>query len=233
MSGILLALGGYKRAGKDEAGDYLESAYEFVKMGMSDALNVALQNIGPRGPWVKLDFDVIDHYPWRNKRYRGKYVKGDIIRYADLVDAVGYTDAKLHKDAREYLQGLGTEVGRDMIDPEVWVRIAEKKIRALQAEGKNVVITAIRFPNELEMVRRLGGHSVWIERSQELRGADGDQHASEVSLQSKDFEAFIDNNGSKDELRERVDSLLDRVAQVSPQAGAQFDDVHGWPQYDR
>src|SRR6187431_1929251 len=237
MTGKLIALGGYKRAGKDESGDYLEERYGFEKLGMSDALNDALQNIGPKGPWVQLDFDVFDLAPWTHDLRRGKYTKGEYVRYRDLLYAVGYTEAKLHKDVREYLQGLGTEVGREMIDQEVWVNIAEKRIASLLESGKDVVITAIRFPNELDMVARLGGTAVWIDRSAELRGADTDAHASENSLSASDFNGSLDNNGTVDQLRKNLDTLLRKVEDGTlkyPQPIGTRIDVDGryvWPSY--
>lgn len=36
MTARLIGLGGFKRSGKDAAGDYLESKHDFVKMSMSD-----------------------------------------------------------------------------------------------------------------------------------------------------------------------------------------------------
>lgn len=216
----LLGLGGKLRAGKDEVANYLAEHHEFSPMGMSDALNEALQRIGPEGPWVRLDRDAIIHRPWERGIRRGKYGSGEFVRYGELLKAVGYVEAKdISQDVREYLQGLGTEVGREMIDREVWVNIAEKRIKALLAEGKNVVITAVRFPNELEMVRRLGGTTIWIERSSEARGAGEDvsKHASENSVQLEDFDWIIPNEGTLENLFAATASVLDVVERAQEQ----------------
>ena len=45
----LIGLGGKLRAGKDAVGDYLEEKHDFVKLGMSDALNEALLTLNP---WI-------------------------------------------------------------------------------------------------------------------------------------------------------------------------------------
>ncbi|WP_296584874.1 deoxynucleotide monophosphate kinase [Xanthobacter sp.] len=51
------------------------------------------------------------------------------------------------------MQWLGTEWGRDMIAPDLWTRAWE-----YAAAGKpRVVVDDVRFPNEVEAVRRLGG----------------------------------------------------------------------------
>lgn len=207
----LIGLGGKLRAGKDAVGDYLASKHQYQKLGMSDALNEALQHIGPHGPWVKLDFTVLVDRPWEKGVRRGKYHKGEFVRYSELLSAVGYVEAKRHDDVRKYLQGLGTEVGRDMISQEVWVDIAEKRIRGLLDSGQSVVITAIRFPNELEMLRRLGGTSVWIERAEEARtDAEGDitTHASEMSVDAGMFDMFIANDGTLDDLYQLTENIV-------------------------
>lgn len=242
--GRLIGLGGKLRAGKDAIGDYLEQNKNFVKLGMSDALNSALQQIGPEGPWVRLDFSIIIEKPWEVGTWKGRFMKGDYVRYAQLVAMVGYVEAKRHKDVREYLQGLGTEVGREMIDENVWVRIAEKKIRDHWTAGQDVVITAIRFPNELEMIKRLGGLSVWVDRPdaerlsedsesvERVQSADKglqavteayravQQHASENSVSAEDFLILVKNDGTLDDLYAKTDEILE--VQVS-RAGSGYD----------
>jgi hypothetical protein len=213
VTGRLIGLGGKLRAGKDAVGDYLESEHDFVKLGMSDALNEALLKLDPLIP---LGTITPDHQ-----------------RYSVYLEAVGgYVEAKKNPEVRRLLQVLGTEVGREMIDPDVWVRIAEKKILQHWTEGRDVVITAVRFPNEVEMIRRLGGTSVWIERDEALRspnaGTESSEgtgrpeetvsaregaknaihaHASENSVSAEDFEYSILNNGTLKELYEKVDQI--------------------------
>lgn len=54
---------------------------------------------------------------------------------------------------RQAMQWLGTEWGRDMIAPDLWTRAWE-----YAAAGKpRVVVDDVRFPNEVEALRRLGG----------------------------------------------------------------------------
>ena len=153
----LIGLGGKLRSGKDALADYLEWEHGYVKMGMSDALNEALLKLNPIIPTGKYWESGYEHH----------------MTYRDYHRAHGYVEAKKNPEVRRLLQILGTEVGREMIDPDVWVNMAEKKIRAYWAEGKRVVITAMRFPNEIEMLNRLGGVSVWIERPDSERLATG------------------------------------------------------------
>lgn len=197
--GTLIALGGQLRAGKDEVAQHLAKKHGYVVMGMSDPLNAALLALNPLIP-----------HTYEADRYEPGL--GYVTRYQDLHDAVGYVEAKKNPEVRRLLQVLGTEVGRNMISQDVWVNMAERTIREHWAENKKVVITAVRFPNEIEMVRRLGGTTVWIERASEARtDAQGEilAHASENSVSADDFEHFLDNDSTLDELFLKVDEALD------------------------
>lgn len=211
----LIGLGGALRAGKDAVGDHLVDKHGFQKLGMSDALNEALLVLNP---WI-----ISPHY-------------ARPLRYQELHDLVGYVEAKKNPEVRRLLQVLGTEVGRKMISEDVWVGIAERKISRLLGSGQSVVITAMRFPNEIEMLDRLGGFSVWVERDAERRveglatggvlrtpekvltpvsgacvSAEStiSTHASENSVDKSMFEYFLSNNGSLEELYSKTDALLD------------------------
>jgi len=54
---------------------------------------------------------------------------------------------------RHAMQMLGTEWGRQRITGDLWVRITMARAEALLAEGKQVVIDDVRFPNEAAAVR--------------------------------------------------------------------------------
>lgn len=62
---------------------------------------------------------------------------------------------------RRILQLLGTEVGR-AIHPDVWVRACMRSVTACGADV--ITITDCRFDNEVEAVRRAGGHTIFIDR---------------------------------------------------------------------
>ena len=65
---------------------------------------------------------------------------------------------------REAMQSLGTDWGRQLIDPELWLRAARHRaVLALDA-GERVAFDDVRFDNEAEMIRRLGGVVIHVER---------------------------------------------------------------------
>lgn len=70
---------------------------------------------------------------------------------------------KMGKDftPRYALQFLGTNLLRNQLHENIWVDCLEKKI--LESD-KNVVITDVRFPNEIDMIRNIGGEIWRVER---------------------------------------------------------------------
>jgi hypothetical protein len=185
LDSTIIGLGGRKTAGKDTVADYLVDEYGYVKLGMSDALNEAAMILNP---WILADsFDPIPE---------GFY------GYADIVETYGYTAAKNVREVREFLKKLGTEVGRDIIGVNTWVDAARKRIVQAVEAGKPVAITGIRYPNEVALIRQLGGKLWWVERP----GVGvGDEHTSENAVWAGDFDTTIWNKGTVKDLQWEVD----------------------------
>lgn len=192
--GDLIGIGGRLGAGKDAVADYLVEKHGWVKLNMSDPLVKAARVLDPL-VIVPDDLDDFSDLP-----------DGTIWRFSKLLDAWGYVEAKTVPEVRRILQTLGTEVGRNMIDPNVWVDIADTEIFNLRAAGKDVVITGIRFQEELDMIRENRGDTWWVSRpSAELAES---AHASEMSLAFQNFETVLRNEGTLDDLYAEVDRVL-------------------------
>lgn len=197
----LYGVGGFLRSGKDVYADRLVSNHGFVKLNMSDPLVEATSRLNP---WIRLDFDVLILTDEEDSHWAYQAKAGTFVKWLALLRSVGYVEAKKHEDVRDFLQKLGTEVGRDMFDVNVWVNIAAEKIRKLRDDGNNVVITGVRFQNELDMIFDEGGTSVWIARP-EAQGPISGAHRSENSLTPDMFERVIQNDGTLEEFLERTD----------------------------
>lgn len=101
-------------------------------------------------------------------------------------------------------QTLGTEWGRELVSPDIWVLIAEQFIRS---EGGRFVITDCRFENEAAMVRRMGGVVVVLDgREHEMTGSTK-THRSEVGIDFNEHDLTIDNGGSMEELHAQLDTV--------------------------
>ncbi|TDP92377.1 hypothetical protein EDF62_1584 [Leucobacter luti] len=207
----LIGIGGRKRHGKDAFASLIgeQDPDAWIVTGMSVALFEAALVCDPLIPlarphrrrWRRRLSETSPAILYLRERLRIERFKH--VRLSHLVMAVGETAAKEVPEVRQFLQRLGTDVGRDMIDQDVWVRAAGRKIEQLRAQGKNVVITGIRYPNELAMVQRLGGTTFWVERPGMPVDAS-DSHVSEHALSLRDFDHAIMNIGTLDDLREQA-----------------------------
>lgn len=101
---------------------------------------------------------------------------------------------------RQMMQSLGTEWGRQMVHPELWLRSLAAR---LPEDG--AVVCDVRFDNEAEAIRKLGGKVIRLSRP---GAGQGDDHASErpISDHLVDFE--IANDGTVAQLLEKALAVL-------------------------
>ena len=140
----VVGLVGFIGSGKGTAGDILcEHGYikESFAKGVKD---VASEMFGwPRG---MLEGDTDDSRQWRET--------------PDL-----FWSEKFGKDftPRKALQLMGTEVGRDIFHRDFWVFQLENRLRF---HDNPIVVTDVRFPNEIDWIHSVGGKVFEVQRGQ-------------------------------------------------------------------
>lgn len=109
----------------------------------------------------------------------------------------------LGKSPRQMLQTLGTEWGRQLVNDKVWLILANQK---LLRRGPGMVIDAIRFQNEADWVRSVGGQVIHIERPgvQEVN-----PHSSENGVLRAPEDPVIINNGTLEDLQVHIRKLYE------------------------
>lgn len=177
----LLALAGAKGSGKDTVAAYLAQRYGFERVAFADPLRAHIYTLNP---WVLDEY----HLP---------------MRLQTLVDIYGWEEAKKNPEVRRLLQVYGTEVVRDQIDPNLWITLANHKVR--NARGSDVAITDLRFQNENAWVERIGAKRVLVVRP---GFGGGDAHRSENDLKDVKFDHVLHNTGTIDDLHEAVEKML-------------------------
>jgi hypothetical protein len=90
-------------------------------------------------------------------------------------------------DVRVLLQRFGTEVGREMFGEDFWVNYALDSI----PDGTKAVIADVRYPNEADAIKKLGGKVFRVRRNGVVAA---NEHASESALNDYEFDSIIDNN---------------------------------------
>lgn len=181
----LIGLGHKKRTGKDTAADGLQRR-GFQKISFARRLKKTLGTL--------LFDDPHDRRVW-----------DDDLRTKPLPEFWGRTPVQL-------LQQLGTEAVRKGIHPDFWVAVLENHIR--KSPGLRFVIDACRFPNEADMVKRLGGIMVKIERPGFEAESDGrsSAHESETALDGyTGWDEVVVNDGTKTELYEKIEKQVLRL----------------------
>lgn len=69
---------------------------------------------------------------------------------------------------RYAMQTLGTEWGRDLIGPDLWVKLWANNLKKY-ADQPLIVVDDVRFVNEIDMLRAVGGILVAVSRPQPER----------------------------------------------------------------
>lgn len=129
-------------------------------------------------------------------------------------DAKEVCDARHGMSPRQILQLVGTDFFRDKVDANFWVHHFEHWYSV--HSSSHVVVTDLRFQNEVDAIQALGGVVVRITRPQVV-GMHGrhtmvDTHITEqgvASLQGVDHE--IVNDSTIDHLYRQMDNLLAQV----------------------
>lgn len=104
---------------------------------------------------------------------------------------------------RTFLQRYGTEAHRDVFGSNFWINQTLPELDP----GHFVIVTDVRFPNEIDAVRDRGGVVVHVRRM----GTDAstDSHPSEQKIPESKIDYMLDNDGSLEDLRVQVGLLYE------------------------
>ena len=182
---MIIGLCGEQGSGKSTVGTILVEKYGFHKIAFADVLkDVVASMFG----WDRhlLEGDTPEGREWRETReeWWSEHLGMDLT-------------------PRKALQMIGTNAMRDGFHTDIWVYIVERQLE----QYKNVVITDVRFSNEMKMIRKHGGHIVRIERTI----SKTIEHKSEFEWRQMGVTHVIENNKNIDELHEEVGHLLFRI----------------------
>ena len=92
---------------------------------------------------------------------------------------------------------------RNIIDDSIWII---KALRTMSGDG-NYVITDVRFQNEADTLR-LSGHGAQIWRVERTGVNAVNDHVSEHDLDNWEFDSYIHNNSSSEDLEFAVKTRL-------------------------
>ena len=173
---MIIGIAGYKSSGKDTAGSVLTEMFGFNKMSFAAPIKDLVANT------FDLSRSMLD----------GTTSYSRELREQELPQV-------FNKTPRFLLQVIGTGF-RDLVHPDVWVKIVEEKYKV---QNNHVVITDVRFPNEVEMINK-HGFVIGIKR----QGFNGDQHISERALDDVALPYIMHNDGDMADLKLKMFNFL-------------------------
>ncbi len=203
---MIIGICGLIGSGKGTVADILVDQ-GFKKVSFADKLKDGVSTIFG---WDRamLEGDTDESREWREQR-----------------DDFWSNETKMEVTPRLVLQLFGTDCMRNGFDDGVWVSLLKKTI--LENPG-NYVIPDVRFENEIDMIRDIGGEIWWTKRGDNPEWwskavldtqtgsnfmADEDIHPSEWKWANTNdrFDEIIYNESSLDDLRYRVLDLLGTI----------------------
>jgi hypothetical protein len=184
---MIIGLVGFIGAGKGTVRDTLVREHGYHGFAFADALKDAVASIflWPRG-LIEGDSEASRAFrekidPWWSEKF-------------------GYDVTP-----RLMLQKMGTEACRNNLSDNIWVSALEKRIQGYQ----DVVISDVRFPNEIDFIRSVGGKIIRVKRGDDPSlEAQQKMHVSETAWNYVVPDAIIDNNGTLNDLAGNIRTTL-------------------------
>lgn len=202
---MIIGIVGFAGSGKGTVADMLVDEYGYSKMAFADPLKDATATIFG-WPREMVEGDTKESREWREKPDEW------------WSERLGF-----EVTPRWALQKMGTEAGRNVFHKDMWIYALERRITT-----ENVVVADVRFPNEIEKIKSLGGHVIRVVRGPEPEWYDTayrtnfpesdrtnfmeklypDVHESEWAWIGSKFDYVLDNGGTLRDLKANLDHML-------------------------
>jgi hypothetical protein len=209
---MIIGFVGFIGSGKDTAADYLVNFHGFRRDSFANTLKDAVSSV----------------FGWDRTLIEGR--TSEAREWREQVDAWWAERLGMpNLTPRLILQLWGTEVCRQGFHDDIWIASLENKMRKTK---DNIVISDVRFPNEIRAIHNAGGKVIRVVRGEDpvwyqdaWNVNQGPQnmnwaiskmhmdnrkiHASEWAWIGKDIDQEIDNNGTIDDLYSQIRSLVE------------------------
>jgi hypothetical protein len=201
---MIICLTGFIGSGKGTAGHYMVKKHDYQTTSFANSLK---DSVASMFRWSRelLEGDTAESREWREQ-----------------VDPWWSKHFGRPVTPRWALQYFGTDVVRMHFHTNMWIWSVERQILDY---GDRVVVTDARFPNEVNLIREMGGKVIWIRRPElpewyDAALAQNQGHGSEMSSHyshvhpsewawiGTEIDATIMNDGTIDDLERGVDRCL-------------------------
>jgi len=114
-------------------------------------------------------------------------------------------DPRWGKSPRKIFQWLGTDILREHIDKDFFIINMRQKIENSNADF--IVVTDVRFPNEAELIRSMGGKVIKIVRP-DATTTEHSSHITEQGIPESLVDKIIINDGTIEDFNDEIMELL-------------------------
>lgn len=184
MASNIIGVMGKKQHGKDTIASHLVESHAFTRFAFADPMREVLLALDPIIPFPSAPGATLPP-----------------LRLAGFVQSVGWEVAKRIPEVRRLLQEYGTGL-RLATYADVWV---DTTLNLVDTVSGPVVISDVRFLNEVEAIREKGGILVYVINA---RVPATDPHPSENAVDRRAADYVIHNDGTIAELAAKVDQLF-------------------------
>ena len=210
-TGLIIGMVGFIGSGKDTAADYLVNFHGFRRDSFANSLKDAISHV----------------FGWDRTLMEGRTKESREWReqvdtwWADRLNIPNLTP-------RWVMQYWGTEVCRQGFHDDIWIASVENRMRKTK---DNIVISDVRFPNEITAIHKAGGKvirvkrgpdPIWYQDAVNVNAGPTNMswaiskskieelkiHASETSWVGFNIDQTIENNGSIDDLFRELEQLV-------------------------
>ncbi len=199
---------GFINSGKGTVGDTLVNEFGYNQDSWAKSLKDAIASV----------------FKWDRELLEG--VTNESRDWREERDEWWSDRLKMDITPRWVLQYVGTDVFRNNFHNEIWIASLENRVRNSKSD---IVITDCRFFNEVNAIRNIGGTVIRVRRGNEpywwhlgekanlgnavikknaiKELAKLKVHASEYSWIGAEFDVIIENDGTLDDLKEKIRKL--------------------------
>lgn len=198
----LIGISGKIGSGKDTVGNIIQSYTEgFEIKKFATKLKILVADL------LNCSLDDLENQDFKNKQLGPEYwywemQTGSKIAYLTNEDfyKIDLPVKLIKPTVRTLMQRMATEAIRNNVHPDIWVNA----LFADYTQNSKWIITDLRFLNEMNRIKALGGITIRVNRKLDTLL----YHSSETELDNEDFDYYIDNNDSIDQLKEQVRKIL-------------------------
>ena len=211
---MIIGLVGWIGSGKNTVADILATQHSYKRDSFAAPLKDATANI----------------FNWPRKTLEGDTDHSRHFR--ECVDPYWANKLSIKNfTPRLALQIVGTELFREHFHPRIWLDSLEH--RYIASGQKPTIITDCRFRNELAFVKQMGGFTIRVKRGEEphwtelaKQAQEGDafaeQQLSDIGIHASEWDHtgvlvdfIIENNGTLEQLTDKVSSVAKVLYKVS------------------